>query len=64
VRRIRSRRIRAETLDAVPGIENPSDTKRHVGTRGVAEPAALLCAGVQALLLPKQSIRSRTPDAR
>jgi cobalt-precorrin 5A hydrolase len=42
-------------LDAVAGIENPSDTvMRHVGTRGVAEPAALLGAGADALLLPKQ----------
>ncbi|MGH7184787.1 MAG: cobalt-precorrin 5A hydrolase [Pseudomonadota bacterium] len=45
----------AAQLDAVPGIENPSETvKRHVGTRGVAEPAALLCAGAEALLVPKQ----------
>ena len=45
----------AGQLDAVPGIENPSETvKRHVGTRGVAEPAALLRAGADALLLPKQ----------
>ena len=52
----------AETLDAVPGIENPSDTvKRHVGTRGVAEPAALLCAGAEVLLLPKQVYTE--PDA-
>ncbi|MBF6569411.1 MAG: cobalamin biosynthesis protein [Candidatus Binataceae bacterium] len=46
----------AETLDRVPGIENPSDVvKRHVGTRGVAEPAALLCAGAERLLVPKQA---------
>jgi cobalt-precorrin 5A hydrolase len=45
----------AEQLDAVPGIERPSDTvKRHVGTRGVAEPAALLCAGASQLVVPKQ----------
>ncbi|MGH8566706.1 MAG: cobalt-precorrin 5A hydrolase [Gammaproteobacteria bacterium] len=45
----------AEALDAVPGIENPSETvKRHVGTRGVAEPAALLGAGAETLLVPKQ----------
>ncbi|MGQ0591114.1 MAG: cobalt-precorrin 5A hydrolase [Gammaproteobacteria bacterium] len=44
----------AVQLDAVPGIENPSETvKRHVGTRGVAEPAALLRAGAEALLVPK-----------
>lgn len=46
----------AEELDVVPGIENPSETvKRHVGTRGVAEPAALLAAGAAALLVPKQT---------
>jgi len=46
----------AEQLDVVPGIENPSETvKRHVGSRGVAEPAALLAAGADALLVPKQS---------
>jgi len=45
----------AEELDQVAGIENPSDTvKRHVGTRGVAEPAALLCARAERLLVPKQ----------
>jgi cobalt-precorrin 5A hydrolase len=45
----------AEQLDAVPGIENPSETvMRYVGTRGVAEPAALLCAGAERLLVPKQ----------
>jgi cobalt-precorrin 5A hydrolase len=46
----------AEELDVVPGIENPSEVvKRHVGTRAVAEPAALLAAGAAKLLLPKQS---------
>lgn len=46
----------AEQLDAVPGIQNPSEiVKRHVGSRGVAEPAALLLAGAPALLMPKQS---------
>ena len=46
----------AEELDTVPGIENPSETvKRHVGTRGVAEPAALLAAGAPTLLVPKQT---------
>lgn len=46
----------AEVLDAVPGIENPSEAvRRHVGSRGVAEPAALLAAGARALLVPKQS---------
>jgi cobalt-precorrin 5A hydrolase len=46
----------AEVLDVVPGIENPSEVvKRHVGTRAVAEPAALLAAGVERLLVPKQT---------
>lgn len=45
----------AAALDAVPGVENPSPTvQRHVGTRGVCEPAALLGAGARALLVPKQ----------
>ena len=52
----------AEALDAVPGIENPSEiVQRHVGTRGVAEPAALLAAGAGALVVPKQ--RYTEPDA-
>ncbi|MCI0340320.1 MAG: cobalamin biosynthesis protein [Planctomycetales bacterium] len=46
----------AEQLDAVAGIENPSEVvKRHVGTRGVAEPAALLAAGAERLLAPKRT---------
>lgn len=45
----------AEILDRVAGVENPSDTvKRYVGTRGVAEPAALLGAGVERLLVAKE----------
>lgn len=52
----------AGQLDVVPGIENPSETvKRHVGTRAVAEPAALLAAGATKLLVPKQSYTE--PDA-
>jgi len=52
----------AEALDAVPGIANPSDVvKRHVGTRGVAEPAALLAAGADQLVVPKHSYTE--PDA-
>lgn len=44
-----------EELDQVPGIETPSETvKQHVGSRGVAEPAALLAAGASHLLVPKQ----------
>jgi len=44
-----------EELDAVEGILNPSETVRQfVGTRGVSEPAALLAAGTQSLLVPKQ----------
>ncbi len=46
----------AEQLDVVTGIENPSDVVRqYVGTRGVAEPAALLAAHVHTLLVPKES---------
>ena len=46
----------AETLDAAPGIESPSEmVKKHVGTRGVSEPAALLAAGTDKLLVPKQA---------
>ncbi len=45
----------AAALDAVPGIATPSETvARHVGTRGVAEPAALLAAGATQLVVPKQ----------
>ena len=45
----------AEELDVVPGIEHPSETvRRHVGTRGVAEPAALAAAGAARLLVAKQ----------
>ncbi|HZS41342.1 MAG TPA: cobalamin biosynthesis protein [Polyangia bacterium] len=45
----------AAELDATPGIESPSEmVKKHVGTRGVAEPAALLAAGARELIVPKQ----------
>ncbi len=45
----------AEELDAVSEIQTPSDTvKNFVGTRGVAEPAALLASGATELLVPKQ----------
>jgi len=44
-----------EELDVVSGIQNPSEkVKQHVGSRGVSEPAALLAAGVEELLVPKQ----------
>ena len=43
-------------LDVVPGIENPSEiVRKHVGSRGVSEPAALLAAGASKLLVPKQT---------
>jgi cobalt-precorrin 5A hydrolase len=52
----------AEELDAVSGIENPSETvMRYVGTRGVAEPAALLCASATRLLVSKEIYTE--PDA-
>lgn len=45
----------AAELDATPGILNPSErVARHVGTRGVAEPAALRAAGAARLLVPKR----------
>jgi len=48
----------AEALDGVAGIERPSAVvRRHVGTRGVCEPAALLAAGATRLLAPKQAWR-------
>lgn len=44
----------AAVLDATPGIATPSErVQRLVGTRGVAEPAALRESGAAALLLPK-----------
>ncbi len=45
----------AAELDAAPGVESFSETvRRHVGTRAVAEPAALLASGAGRLLVPKQ----------
>ena len=45
----------AAALDAAAGIERPSEqVRRCVGTRGVCEPAALLAAGAERLLVPKQ----------
>ncbi len=45
----------AAALDAARGIERPSDRVAGlVGTRGVAEPAALLASGSDRLLVPKQ----------
>jgi len=44
----------AEELEGVQGTLNPSEiVKKHVGTPGVAEPSALLCAGARELLVPK-----------
>ena len=44
----------AEQLDGVSGIQNPSAmVEKHVGTRGVSEPAALLASGASELLIPK-----------
>jgi len=45
----------AEQLEAARGVQNPSaKVKEHVGTPGVAEPAALLAAGAEQLLVPKR----------
>ncbi len=47
----------AEQLNAVEAVANPSDTVlRIVGTKGVCEPAALLSAGTEKLLVPKQKV--------
>jgi len=44
----------AEELDSVATVPNPSATVRgKVGTRGVCEPAALLSAGADRLVVPK-----------
>jgi cobalt-precorrin 5A hydrolase len=49
------RLYRAEELDGVPGVESPSEVAlRRVGTRSVAEAAALRAAGALRLLVPKQ----------
>jgi cobalt-precorrin 5A hydrolase len=56
------RTFTAAELDPVPGVQNPSSVvERHVGTRGVSEPAALLAAGAEQLLVPKQIYTE--PDA-
>jgi cobalt-precorrin 5A hydrolase len=45
----------ADELDRAAAIENPSETvRKFVGTRGVAEPAALLASKARSLLVPKQ----------
>lgn len=45
----------AAELDGVLNIENPSEmVKKHVKTRGVAEPAALLASKAERLLVPKE----------
>ena len=49
----------AEELAAVPGLPNPSEVvARCVGTPGVAEPAALLAAGAEQLLVEKRVLSS------
>jgi len=45
----------AEELDRVAHLPNPSETvKKFVGTRGVAEPCALLASGTETLVVPKE----------
>ncbi|MDB4966490.1 MAG: cobalamin biosynthesis protein CbiG [Myxococcales bacterium] len=44
----------AAELDAAPLVTPSAMVMKHVGTRGVAEPAALLGAGATALVVPKQ----------
>ncbi len=51
----RLRLFGAAELDSATGIESFSETvRRHVGTRAVAEPAALLASGASRLLVSKQ----------
>jgi precorrin-4 C11-methyltransferase len=55
----------AEELAAVSGAPNPSEVvSRCVGTPGVAEPAALLAAGAERLLVEKQVIGSPVAPQR
>jgi len=54
-----------EELAAVAGMPNPSEVvARYVGTPGVAEPAALLAAGVERLLAEKEVVRSALAPQR
>ncbi len=51
----------SKELDCVKGIENPSQmVKKHTGTEGVCEAAALLSAGAERLLVPKQILKNMT----
>lgn len=46
--------FRAEELDVI-SVPNPSETvKNYVGTKGVAEPSALLASGAESLIVTKQ----------
>jgi precorrin-4 C11-methyltransferase len=55
----------AEELAAVSAIPNPSEVvARRVGTPGVAEPAALLAAGSERLLVEKQVVSSTLAPQR
>ncbi len=55
----------AEELAAVSGIPNPSEVvARCVGTPGVAEPAALLAAGTDHLMVEKQVVTSSVAPQR
>jgi cobalt-precorrin 5A hydrolase len=54
-RRWELRLFSAAELDAVAGIQNPSEVaRRHVGTRSVAEAACLLAAGASELCVAKR----------
>ena len=48
------RTFTAEELDAVETPTPSEVVKKHVGTRGVSEPAAMLAAGVRQLVVEKQ----------
>jgi len=54
-----------EELSRVSGIAHPSElVERHVGTPGVAEPAALLAAKAERLLVEKQALSSTLSPKR
>jgi precorrin-4 C11-methyltransferase len=57
--------FRSTELAGVPDLPNPSPiVEKCIGTPGVAEPAALLAAGEDRLLVPKQVLTSPHSDRR
>jgi cobalt-precorrin 5A hydrolase len=51
----------SKELGSVKNIEHPSQVvKKYTGTEGVCEAAALLSAGAERLLVPKQVLKNVT----